>query len=811
MASSTRTSYWPAITTVVAVLAIIIALPNSWKPWAPNWLKPSAHLGLDLAGGTQLDFRISEKEIAEREQKVASDIAQLKNQGGGGTAMLSKQQELLALKQQHTQLVEAIRNVLERRINSLGVSEATITPSYYGDEKHLLVECPGVIDVQKCIQTVGKTIQLEFKEEYSGPNTDHEKQVRAQADRAFADVTSGTGSLQSVGQDMSTQLGVAYVDARSYFQSELIGGLEKFWDRSTTDPALKVEGTTKTVRENAQGQQELVDVRGIYIAKVLHNRTASGRTLTDPAQALAQISTLQPGSSILTRQTVPVDQQQAEIRQALSTQELGKVKALPLNGNDSGILYLSGRTDGQTQMEASHILVSYKGADRAETTVTRTKQEAQKRAQQLLARLQKGEDFTTLAKAESDGPSKAKGGNLGTVKSGMMYASFEKAAFALKAKGELTAIVESPAGYHIIRADTVPAKTSTVVSYSLLTLKGVDSMAKAQGLVKDIDGGKVQSKEDAIALRILFFSLEPTGWKDTNLNGLRFRTASATVDQLNTPVVQILFDEEGAKIFQDLTKRNIGKRIAIFVGGEIVSAPTVNNEIAGGSAIITGSRTFEEAQKLAQDLNTGAIPAPIYLSGQSTIEATLGSTALTQSIQAGLVGLLIVAFLMLLIYRGLGLMADIALFLYVAMLIALMKLPIFLFTNQYVVLSLAGIAGIILSMGMAVDANILVFERVKEEVAKGKLIKTAVETGFKRAWPSIRDGNVSTLITSAILFIIGTSIIRGFAVTLVIGVLLSLFTAMVVSGWLVRKFAASVYGQRPEMMGVKPPRNDFKN
>jgi preprotein translocase subunit SecD len=158
---------------------------------------------------------------------------------------------------------------------------------------------------------------------------------------------------------------------------------------------------------------------------------------------------------------------------------------------------------------------------------------------------------------------------------------------------------------------------------------------------------------------------------------------------------------------------------------------------------------------------------------------------------------------MIVIYRVLGVVASLALLTYVVILIASTKLPILLISNQYIVLTLAGIAGIILSMGMAVDANVLAFERVKEELKKGKMFKTAVETGFKKAWPSVRDGNFSTLITCAILFTIGTSIIRGFAVTLSIGIFISLFTAIIVSRWFCRQIAKSPLAERIELFGVK--------
>jgi preprotein translocase subunit SecD len=335
-------------------------------------------------------------------------------------------------------------------------------------------------------------------------------------------------------------------------------------------------------------------------------------------------------------------------------------------------------------------------------------------------------------------------------------------------------------------------------------LKLPGDTSAAQAAIDQVEKSQVMKDDEQIVVRSLFFSMEPTGWKDTALNGQRFRSAAVTADPVtNIPVVQIQFDEEGGKMFQELTKRNVGKRIAIFVGGDLVSAPTVQGEIAGGTAVITGSRTFEEAQALATDLNTGAIPAPIYLSGQTTIEATLGASALQQSIFAAAVGLVILCLFLIVIYRVLGIVAGLALLLYVVFLIAATKLPILLISRQHIVLTLAGIAGMILSMGMAVDANVLAFERIKEELKKGKMFRTAVDTGFRKAWPSVRDGNMSTLITCAILFTIGTSIIRGFAITLAIGIGISLFTAIVVSRFFARKVAETPLAHRPELFGVK--------
>jgi protein-export membrane protein SecD len=798
MASANKRSFWPVVTVIVAILCLIIALPDSWKPWAPSFLKPSSRLGLDLAGGTQLDFRISEDEINSREQQLAQELADLKKEGKSKEA-LAKEFELTNVQQQHANLVEAIRIVLERRINSMGVSEATITPSYFGTEKHLLVECPGVIDVNRCIATVGKTIQLEFKEEFTGSSEEYAKKMRAQANNVFAAVTTGTGNLQVFGQDLSSQLGVTYFEERPIFLSDLPKGLEPLAQRTSKDPVLKSEVSLQAAAQNLQGQSEIREIKGIELTKILEDRKPVQRALTDPSVAYPELSKRVVGSTYEEKKAIDFTAVPKELQSTLLAMQIGTEQTIALGGNTWGLLYLGGRTDGSAQMTTSHILVQYKDALRADAGVTRTKAEALARAQEIKQRLTAA-NFDQLARTESDGPSKDKGGALGVIQQGVMPEAFEKVAFALK-QGEISDVVETPFGFHIIRADKAAISTGTQVTYSLLRTKADEAGAKQ--LLDQVEKGEVTRTDQQIVIRGLFFSLEPSGWKDTDLNGRRFRSAAVTTDPTTgIPVVQIQFDEEGGKIFQEMTKRNIGKAIAIFVGGELVSAPTVQNEIIGGNAVITGSRNFQEARDLAQNLNTGAIPAPIYLSGQTTVEATLGSSALQQSVLAAGVGLLVLCLFMIVIYRVLGVLASIALIFYVILLLAFMKLPILLVTREHVVLTLAGIAGMILSMGMAVDANVLAFERIKEELRNGKLYKTAVETGFRKAWPSVRDGNTSTLITCGILFIIGTSIIRGFAITLAIGIFISLFTAIVVSRWLCKKMTTSPLVQRPELLGV---------
>lgn len=281
----------------------------------------------------------------------------------------------------------------------------------------------------------------------------------------------------------------------------------------------------------------------------------------------------------------------------------------------------------------------------------------------------------------------------------------------------------------------------------------------------------------------------PISFEPTDLSGKDLRRAQVVFNpQSGDPVVQLQFNNEGAQKFEEITARNTGQPLAIFLDNQIITAPMVNQKITGGEAIITGDFTVEEARQLAIQLNAGALPVPVEVVGQQNIGPTLGQQSVQKSIRAGLVGLLLVAIFMIAIYRFLGSLAVIGLIIYGLITLALYKLiP--------VTLTLSGVAGFLLSVGMAVDANILIFERYKEELTAGKKRKVAMELGFGRAWDSIRDANVATLITVFILFnpfdwnfLVTSGMVRGFALTLGLGILISLFTGVIVTRTLIRLF-----------------------
>ncbi|MBM3257205.1 MAG: protein translocase subunit SecD [Candidatus Liptonbacteria bacterium] len=268
----------------------------------------------------------------------------------------------------------------------------------------------------------------------------------------------------------------------------------------------------------------------------------------------------------------------------------------------------------------------------------------------------------------------------------------------------------------------------------------------------------------------------------TNLTGRYVRGAELTLDpNMNAPQVAITFNDEGAQIFEKLTEANVGKPVAIFLDNTLIEMPTVQQKISGGNAVITGRFTIQEAQKLVERFNAGALPAPITLINQQTISPNLGSDSLKKVIFAGAIGTFLVMLFMIFYYRTLGIFASLSLLIYITLTLAVFKLvPI--------TLTLAGLAGFILTIGMAVDANILIFERMKEEIQRG-LTKAASRTeGFRRAWPSIRDSNTSTILTAIILYFFTSSFVQGFALTLLIGTLVSMFSAITTTRYFLQVF-----------------------
>lgn len=597
-------------------------------------------LGLDLQGGTHLEYEADVSKVAPADRSEA---------------------------------LQGVRDVIERRINSLGVSEPLIQTTQAGDSWRVTVELAGISDINEAINLIGETPILEFKEESTEPPRELTEEERAQLEADNEDARQRAEALMQRALD-----GEDFAElAREYTENE------EYKENG---------GDVGIVNENPTYEQIGDHVYDLEEGAVLDE-------LVDTSNSYAVV----------------------KVEEVEETDE--------------------------TEIEARHILIGY--ADSGLPGVTRSKEEARELAEELRAKATP-ENFQILAQDNSDEPgADINGGDLGYFSKGVMVPEFEEAVFAQENE-TISGIVESQFGFHIIH------KT--------------DERAKKNIRLRLIEINKTL-EEDIVPN-------EP--WKGTQLTGKQLESANVEFDQ-NTGAVQVVlqFDNEGADLFSEITKRNMGKQIAIFLDGEVISAPVVQAEILGGRAVISGNFTIDEAKLLARRLQAGALPIPIDLIAQNTVGPTLGASSLQKSLVAGLIGFILVALYMLVIYRLPGFAAIISLFLYALISAAIFKLiP--------VTLTLSGIAGFILSVGIAVDANVLVFERLKEELKEGKGTKSALEDAFQRAWPSIRDGHVTVLISCAVLFWFTSSIIKGFALTLGIGTLLSLFTAVVTTRTLMR-------------------------
>jgi len=703
---------WQLATIIIMALILgFISMPYSFQskilPSESEFLKSTyINLGLDLQGGTQLDYKVDLRSVDDADKES---------------------------------LVEGVKEVITKRVNGLGVSEPSIYISQIADEYHIVVELAGIKDIEEAKSVVGKTIQLEFKEESTTAElSEEEKTKRYGYATAALDAVLNGEDIKVVGE--ADQL--AYPEIAAYSETEL----------------TPIDDLPETIKNAVSGLSAGDIVQEVATGEDGYIPTYSGEYIPLTGYFVIQVTDHQ---------------------------------------------FVDETESNDKEVQASHVLI---GWDTSAVGSDRTQEEAYTLISEILEKAKNGEDFAELAKTYSEDTGSAQnGGDLGYFGTGVMVQEFEDAAFAMST-GDISEIVETQFGYHIIKVTDVKEASTEAVTV------------------------------EKYAFNQITYATIPDPWVATELTGENFVHADVQFDQNGRPYVSIEFDEEGGKLFEEITSRNINKPLAIFVGGDMISAPTVNEAISGGSAQTTGQFSVEEATDLARDWNTGAIPAPITLAGQYTIGASLGAEALHSSIIAGLIGLIVLGIFMLLYYRLPGLMADIALCIYVILLVFAIKvaLPLavailiafgifgaiiaillkssdpgweklitfilacfilffmsFVFSSQ-ITLTLAGIAGVVLSIGMAVDANILIFERIKEELKAEKPFALAIETGFQRAWDSIRDSNFSSLITCAILMYFGSSIIRGFAFNLALGILTSMFTAITIT----RTFLRSAVGKK---------------
>ncbi|MFH1078542.1 MAG: protein translocase subunit SecD [Patescibacteria group bacterium] len=616
----------------------------------PSIEKPFV-LGLDLQGGTRLEYAADLSRVDATEQKSALD---------------------------------GVRDVIERRVNTIGVSEPVIQTAKAGDEWRVSVELAGISDINQAIKLIGETPILEFKEQ----NTETQRQLTDEERGQLIDANTAADTKAE------EALAAALKDP---------GAFEQLVADKTEDT------TSKTANGDLGFIKENPDYLEIYDATKL-----TGAGIVYP--------------TIITTPRWDI---------------VAKVEETK---------------DAGTEINANHILISFAGA--TNSTSTRTKTDARTLIDGIKGKVT-AENFVAMAMQSSEEPGASEsGGALGWFSKGDMVEAFETAALALPVDG-ISDVVETQFGYHLI--------------YKSAERQVNDVRVRALFIKKTLETDIVPAQED---------------WKNTELTGKNLKRAYLDFDQnMGAAQVALTFDDEGTKMFAEITKRNVGKPVAIFLDGEPISVPTVETEITGGQAVISGNFSITEAKLLSQRLNAGALPVPIELIAQQSVGPTLGQSSIDASLLAAIWGFAFVALFMILLYRLPGLLAIANLLLYVGLSLTVFKLiP--------VTLSLAGIAGFILSIGIAVDANVLVFERFKEEVKLGKSLRNAMEEAFKRAWTSIRDGSMTTLISCAVLYWFSSSVIKGFALTLAIGILLSMFSAVVSTRTVLRYISGFGWAQR---------------
>ncbi len=613
--------------------AVISRLNSVAKLGLPQIPETPFQLGLDLQGGAHLVYEADMSAIPETNRADA---------------------------------LEGVRDVIERRVGGIGVSEPQVQTGKVGDSYRLSVDLPGIGNVEDAIKLIGQTPILEFKEENK---------------EAPRDLTKDE---------------------------------EEFMKTYNAEAKKKAEDILKRLKKK--------------------------EVFEDLAKELSEDEQSKNNGGYLSY--VNLKNMYAEIYDWAASSTEGSISSRVIEAPDGyNILKRGKERDGGKEALASHILICYLGAVNCDAPMF-NKDEARAKAQEIYDKAT-GDNFATLAEENSTDPTVSLNqGDLGWVPTGIMVPEFENALFGSE-KGQIIGPVETQFGFHIIYKKDERVSKEYEVSRILI---------------------KTHTKEDLVP--------PVDQWKETGLSGKQLARAEVVTDQ-QTGAVQVAlnFNEEGTKLFAEITERNLNKTVAIFLDGEVISAPTVQAVIRDGKAVITGAGNIQEARLLTQRLNAGALPVPVELASQQKVGATLGAESVAMSVKAGVVGVIIIMLFMILYYRLPGFLSVISLSLYIVVTLSIFKLI-------GVTLTLAGIAGFILSIGMAVDTNILIFERLKEELQRGKSLKVAVEEGFKRAWTSIRDGNVSTLITCVLLIWLGTSFVKGFAVALIIGVLVSLFSAI---------------------------------
>lgn len=785
-------------------------------------------LGLDLAGGTELDYRI--------------DLSDAIAQNSDDDPLNDVNLDFIA---------ESVRDALESRVNPAGVGEVIVKRSQVEGEEHVLVQLPPSSNVDKAKRDAEKDNRLEFFEE----DPALEAKVKAEIEEELMKVNPKNWEQR-----------VAILTERENISHEVF---DFRYRDGVTDSALAAklfplnEGDIlpEVVETRTEMSYTMDDEGGVtiesYPEQVLSLVKVTGKREQEREKPIAEKAHAQhilfgyPGAmrSLDLGEFTTVDEALAGLQMILDDPD-----AIPEEERDEKIK----ATEDKIQIIKDF---PYK-----------TKEEAKLKAEAMLSKLQlEGtENFTDLAKENStEGSAKERGGDLGFFEPGNMVGPFNDAVFNFAKQEEDYAEDEQPSDVltEETEEDLLEEEETTFVP-QLGLIQEVIETDFGYHIIEVLDYKTATSEtklEPQISYELIAWNKGDLRWEPTDLGGTHLENATVGYDQVGQPLVNLLFNADGGDLFAKLTGNVAARngqcdeglcRLGIKVGGKWITTPTVREKIFGRQSQITGSFTYEGAHQLASDLNLGAIDAPVVLSGQTTIKPELGADQLNKSLKAAAYGFIATLIFMIVMYRMAGVVAGVALILYTALFVTLLKLPnipsdlyeyfvkgwwgaaaalsISGITSLYfkdrfskvilwlaffilgastiililgklggtIVLTLSGMAGVALSMGLAVDGNILIFERMREEYASKKNLSRAADLGFERAWTAIRDSNLTTLLTCVILFSMGSSIVKGFAITLIVGTLLSMFTAITISRNLLRFILLFDICQKPWLFAI---------
>lgn len=627
---------------------------------------------------------------------------------------------------------------IDKRISTLWVSDYNAYVQKLTDGEYLVVEIWGIQDLEAAKGLIGKTVELEFK--VPNENTDKDPAMVAErqklAEEIFAGVSKNPDSMKDVGASKGSQ-DVYYNNYTDVTLSELPMIYGNNIDALTATPQGNVYPTLLswvyhiTVSASEGNDANMQALEGFTMIRYLGKKEV----------AVEQIA--------LTDVVKYTSQKELALTQTVERAKQEKTQTLKYDDASKTLVYIGEENlPGKAGYDVSVYQIST-GVDTAAVVAALEKWESSESAKELVAWWKTQDEITQLV------PS-----------------------FAYDANKKVASFKEIDATYVVAVRDE---KKDSDTVYQKATIK-VTGKDQADRITKELTNKVLYSFEDMYVADALRWTPAKDPKSDSVLNGAYFKYASVGQSQTGLPVVSIQFDDTGKDIFCNLTEQHVGKQMAIFVGGKLMTAPVIRDKICGGTAQIDGSFDVKWARQLADDLNSGALPAPLLLSHEETIAPSLGQNALNGAMFAWVCGIAVVYFIMMLLYgRKKATIALVGLVAFLVYLLGIVK-------TLGIVSSLSGIAAIILSLGMAVDSNVLMYERIREELGTGKSMESAIEDGYDRSWAPIRDGNITTGIIGLLLFLVWVNVFKWFGTMMLINMILILFVVTPLTKYLLHLF-----------------------